>query len=383
VFGELDRLAMARALSLAERGLASTDPNPRVGCVIVQGEQIVGEGWHERAGEGHAEVRALQSAGEQASGATAYVTLEPCSHQGRTPPCVDALIAAHVARVIFAVEDPNPRVRGRGAQTLRNAGITVESGLLELEAAELNHGFMKRMRLGTPWVRVKLGMSLDGRTALASGASQWITGEAARSDVQQWRARSSAVMTGIGTVLADDPRLDLRLPPSQPGQKTRQPLRVVLDSSLRTPEGARLFETGGEVLVLASADVSKTGGHEERRRALEARGARVEILAGTKGCPDLRRVLRRLGELEVNELLVEAGPRLAGALLSEGLIDELLLYVAPKILGPQARPLVAMAEVRDLQAAPGFKLLEVRQVGDDVRLRLRRESKNSPRAASR
>jgi diaminohydroxyphosphoribosylaminopyrimidine deaminase / 5-amino-6-(5-phosphoribosylamino)uracil reductase len=212
MFSDYDRLAMQRALSLAARGLASTDPNPRVGCVIAQGTQTVAEGWHVRAGEAHAEVVALQAAGDQAAGATVYVTLEPCSHQGRTPPCVEALVGARVARVVFAATDPNPQVNGRGAEALRAAGIRVEAGLLEREALELNCGFVKRMQQGRPWVRLKLAMSLDGRSALASGASRWISGEAARADVQRWRARSSAILTGIGTVLADDPLLDLRLP---------------------------------------------------------------------------------------------------------------------------------------------------------------------------
>src|SRR5487761_125380 len=251
MFTEFDRRAMARALELAERGLETTHPNPRVGCIIAQGAEVVGEGWHERAGEPHAEVKALHAAGPKAVGATAYVTLEPCSHHGRTPPCVEALIAARVARVIFAMEDPNPRVSGRGAQALRRAGMAVESGLMAAEAAELNPGFLKRMRSGRPWVRVKLAMSLDGRTALANGASQWITGPAARDDVQHWRARSSAILTGIGTVLADDPRLDVRLPDPPAGRPRLQPLRVVLDAGLQAPSSARMLTSGGSVLIMA------------------------------------------------------------------------------------------------------------------------------------
>src|SRR6267378_4375155 len=244
MFSDYDRLAMQRALSLAARGLASTDPNPRVGCVIAQGTQTVAEGWHARAGEAHAEVVALQAAGQQAAGATVYVTFEPCCHHGRTPPCVEALTQAGVARVVYAATDPNPQVNGRGAEALRAAGITVEAGLLEREALELNCGFVKRMQQGRPWVRLKLAMSLDGRSALAGGASRWISGEAARADVQRWRARSSAILTGIGTVLADDPQLDLRLPAAASGHGPRQPLRVVLDRHLRTPPGARLFTSG-------------------------------------------------------------------------------------------------------------------------------------------
>ena len=261
MFTEFDRLAMTRALALAERGLETTHPNPRVGCVLAKGDRIIGEGWHERAGEPHAEIMALRSAKEPVAGATAYVTLEPCSHHGRTPPCANALIEARIARVVFAVQDPNPRVSGQGADALLRAGITVEAGLMQNEATELNIGFMKRMKEGLPWVRVKLAMSLDGRTALANGASQWITGEPARADVQRWRARCSAVMTGVGTVLADDPLLNVRLQ----GFKGRQPLRVVLDARLRSPPGAKMFASlagvasgavvvGGPVLIFAAAD---------------------------------------------------------------------------------------------------------------------------------
>ncbi|MFZ1904884.1 MAG: bifunctional diaminohydroxyphosphoribosylaminopyrimidine deaminase/5-amino-6-(5-phosphoribosylamino)uracil reductase RibD, partial [Steroidobacteraceae bacterium] len=252
MFYDFDRFAMQRALALAARGLATTQPNPRVGCVIAQRGRVVGEGWHEQPGEAHAEVLALRVAGAQAAGATAYVTLEPCNHHGRTPPCVDALIQARVARVVYAVADPNPLVNGRGDAALRAAGITVESGLMEQEATDLNVGFMQRMRTGRPWVRVKLAMSLDGRTALENGLSQWITGEAAREDVHRWRARSSAVMTGVSTVLADDPRLNVRLSEEGGPSEPRPPLRVVLDGALRTPPEARLFSTAGEVLILTA-----------------------------------------------------------------------------------------------------------------------------------
>jgi len=249
MFSDFDRLAMTRALALAERGLETTHPNPRVGCVIAKGERIIAEGWHERAGEAHAEVAALRAAKEPVAGATAYVTLEPCSHFGRTPPCVNALIEARIARVVFAVQDPNPSVSGQGADALLRAGISVEAGLMEAEATEINIGFMKRMKHGLPWVRVKLAMSLDGRTALANGASQWITGENARNDVQRWRARCSAVMIGVGTVLADDPLLNVRTV----GFKGRQPLRVVVDSRLRSPPGAKMF-VGLGASMAASAD---------------------------------------------------------------------------------------------------------------------------------
>src|ERR1700736_4186444 len=249
MFTEFDRLAMTRALALAERGLETTHPNPRVGCVIAKGDRIIAEGWHERAGEAHAEVAAIRAAKEPVAGATAYVTLEPCSHHGRTPPCVNALIEARIARVVFAVQDPNPRVSGQGADALLRAGIAVEAGLMEAEATEINIGFMKRMKHGLPWVRVKLAMSLDGRTALANGASQWITGEPARNDVQRWRARCSAVMTGVGTVLADDPQLNVRTA----GFKGRQPLRVILDARLRSPPGAKMFVGLGAATAVGRA----------------------------------------------------------------------------------------------------------------------------------
>src|SRR6185312_9921092 len=310
MFSDFDRFAMQRALTLGARGLETADPNPRVGCVIAQRGRVIAEGWHERAGEAHAEVAALRAAGEQAAGAAVYVTLEPCSHHGRTPPCVDALREARVARVVYAADDPNPLVNGQGAQALRAAGITVEAGLLEAEARELNVGFFKRMQLGTPFVRLKLAMSLDGRTALANGVSQWISGEAARADVQRWRARSSAILTGIGTILADDPLLSVRAAPK-----------------------AQLFAGGGEVLILtapASPD-------DVRAATLSARGARVEALPASGARLDLAAVLARLGELEANEVLVEAGATLAGEFIALGLVDELLLYMAPRLLGPDAR----------------------------------------------
>jgi diaminohydroxyphosphoribosylaminopyrimidine deaminase / 5-amino-6-(5-phosphoribosylamino)uracil reductase len=365
VFSDFDRAAMQRALELAARGLTSTDPNPRVGCVIARGERIVGEGWHERAGEAHAEVAALRAAGPQAAGASVYLTLEPCSHQGRTAPCTLALTAARVARVVYAIGDPNPLVNGRGAEALRAAGISVESGLLAQEARELNAGFFKRMQSGRPFVRVKLAMSLDGRTALADGSSQWLTGEAAREDVQLWRARSSAVLTGIGTILSDDARLNVRLP--QLAREARQPLRVVLDTHLRTPQAARLFTEGGEVLILTAL----AGLDETRAAALSAKGARVETLPTHGERLDLAAVLERLGELEANEVLVEAGATLAGELLRQGLADELLLYMAPKLLGAGARSLVDLPQLRELKDAPGFSLIEAQPVGSDLRLRWR------------
>jgi diaminohydroxyphosphoribosylaminopyrimidine deaminase / 5-amino-6-(5-phosphoribosylamino)uracil reductase len=295
------------------------------------------------------------------------VTLEPCSHHGRTPPCVDALRAARVARVVYAADDPNPRVNGQGAQALRAAGITVESGLLAAEARELNVGFFKRMEQGVPFVRVKLAMSLDGRSALANGVSQWISGEAARADVQRWRARSSAILTGIGTVLADDPQLTVRQAGEGASGEPRQPLRVVLDAQLRTPPAARLFAGGGEVLIVtgpASPD-------DARAAQLSARGARIEALPVVEQQLELAAVLARLGELEANEVLVEAGATLAGALISQGLVDELLVYVAPRLLGPDARALVQLPQLTALEQAPQFALFEMQQIGADARLRLR------------
>jgi diaminohydroxyphosphoribosylaminopyrimidine deaminase/5-amino-6-(5-phosphoribosylamino)uracil reductase len=368
MFSDFDRFAMQRALTLAARGLETTDPNPRVGCVIAQRGRVVAEGWHERAGEAHAEVAALAAAGAQARGADVYVTLEPCSHHGRTPPCVEALAAAQVARVVYAMADPNPQVDGRGAAALRAAGISVEAGLLAQEAAELNAGFVKRMRHGRPLVRVKLAMSLDGRTALASGESRWITGDVARADVQHWRARSSAVLTGVGTVLADDPRLDVRLPDETPGRARRQPLRIVLDTRLRTPPASRLLQVGGgEVLILTGV----TSADDPRAAALAGHGARLESLPMAAGRLALPAVLDRLGELELNEVLVEAGATLAGELLHQGLIDELLLYVGPRLLGPEARSLVTLPDPGALEHAPSFAFFETQQLGEDLRLRLR------------
>jgi diaminohydroxyphosphoribosylaminopyrimidine deaminase/5-amino-6-(5-phosphoribosylamino)uracil reductase len=360
-FSAFDETAMRRALELAERGLFSTHPNPRVGAVLVRDDEIVGEGWHERAGEPHAEPIAIRAAGERARGATAYVTLEPCCHHGRTPPCVDVLLAAGVRRVVFAIPDPNPRVNGGGAKLLRDAGVKVESGLLAKEATELNAGFLRRMREGRPFIRLKSAASLDGRTALANGESKWITGEEARADVQHWRARSAAVLTSAETVLADDPRLDVRI------ETPRQPLRVVLDRRRRVKQTARILAPPGDVLLFAGA-VARS----KSRKGEEVLGAaRIERVKTSRTHLDLKRVFARLAELEINEVLVEAGPRLSGALLAAGLVDEWLLYVAPKLLGPHARPLATLARIHKLPAAPGFTLLDSQQVGPDLRLRLR------------
>jgi diaminohydroxyphosphoribosylaminopyrimidine deaminase / 5-amino-6-(5-phosphoribosylamino)uracil reductase len=356
----LDAGHMARALELARRGLDTTDPNPRVGCVIATEEGVIAEGWHERAGGPHAEAMALATARGSVRGATAYVTLEPCSHQGRTPPCADALVRAGVRRVVYAMRDPNPKVDGGGAARLAAAGIAVEGGVLEAEARALNPGFVSRMTRGRPWVTVKLAASLDGGTALPGGESRWITGEAAREDVQRLRARSSAVMTGSGTVVADDPRLDVRLPGA-----SRQPLRVVLDSSLRTPAAARILAPPGKALVLCT--VADAG----RARALRAAGAEVATVAAAAGGVDLRAALALLGTREVNELLVECGAGLAGAMLAAGLVDELLLYVAPTLLGRGARRLADLESPASMAERLRFSIVERQDVGDDLLLRLR------------
>ena len=356
----VDHRHMARALELAERGLWTTDPNPRVGCVIADGERVIAEGWHARAGEAHAERAALAAARDDVRGATVYVTLEPCCHQGRTPPCTEALVAAGVARVVYAMRDPNPRVGGKGIERLAAAGIAVGGGLLEKECRELNPGFISRMERGRPWVVVKLAASLDGGTALPGGESRWITGEAARADVQKLRARSSAVMTGSGTILADDPRLDVRLP-----EATRQPLRVVLDSQLRISPAARIVAPPGKLLVLCTTD------DDGRAEALRAAGADVVRVAAADGGVDLVAALALLAEREVNELLVECGAGLAGALLSAGLADELLLYLAPALLGPESRRLVDLPTPRSMADRLEFSISDRQDVGGDLLIRLR------------
>ena len=361
-----DHAWMARALQLARRGLYSTDPNPRVGCVLVRDGELVAEGWHARAGEPHAEIHALRAAGERARGATAYVTLEPCSHHGRTPPCADALIEAGVARVVAAMPDPNPLVAGEGLERLRAAGIEVASGVLQAQAEALNPGFVSRMRRGRPWLRCKLAMSLDGRTAMASGESRWITGAAARADVQRLRARSSAILTGIGTALADDPSLNVRLAAGElyGVAPVRQPLRVVLDSGLRLPPTARMLGLAGDTLVLtANQDAAA-------RAALEAAGAEVGYVSATDGSLDLHAVLALLAQREINEVLVESGPTLAGALLDAGLIDELVVYMAPHVMGDAARGLFHLPGLERMEDRIGLELVDLRRVGTDVRMTL-------------
>lgn len=351
---------MRRALALAEGGRYTAAPNPLVGCVLVRDGAVVGEGYHRRAGEGHAEVNALLEAGPRAGGATAYVTLEPCAHHGRTPPCTEALIGAGVARVVAAMQDPNPQVAGKGLALLREAGIDVECGLLADEAAALNPGFIKRMATGRPYVRVKMAQSLDGRSALADGAARWITGPAARADVQRWRARSQAIVTGIGTVLADDPQLTVRLP-----EVASQALRVVLDSALCLPPTARLLREPGSTLV-ATCQVDAP-----QAAALTAAGAQIVTLPAGAGRIDLGALLDELGRRQCNEVLVEAGPRLAGAFLAAALVDELIVYIAPHLLGHDARPAFELPPVTRMDARLDLEPLDVLSFGPDLRLRLR------------
>ncbi|MEJ2603273.1 MAG: bifunctional diaminohydroxyphosphoribosylaminopyrimidine deaminase/5-amino-6-(5-phosphoribosylamino)uracil reductase RibD [Gammaproteobacteria bacterium] len=355
-----DRVCMARALRLAARGLYTTPPNPRVGCVITRGSEIVGEGWHERAGGPHAEVAALEAAGSRARGSTAYVTLEPCCHRGRTGPCTEALVAAGVDRVVYGAGDPNPRVAGQGAERLRAAGIAVAGGLLAEQSERLNAGFFRRMRDGRPRVTVKSAASLDGATAMADGESRWITGEAARGDVQRLRAAAGAILTGIGTVLADDPRLTVR--DEAFGTTPRQPLRVVLDSRLRIPDEARLMNGGGTLLVHGS-------GASDRR--VLPQGVDAVAVAASPGGLDLEAVLSLLADREINDVLVEAGPAVNGALLAAGLVDELVIYLAPHIMGSETRHLFATPDWTRLAQRADLEVTDVRQFGKDLRITAR------------
>lgn len=354
----IDHAMMARALRLAERGAFTTRPNPMVGCVIARGDEVVGEGWHVRAGEPHAEVFALQQAGERARAATAYVTLEPCSHHGRTPPCADALIEAGVARVVVATGDPNPQVAGQGMARLRAAGIELCHGLMQDEARTVNRGFFSRIERGRPWLRVKLAMSLDGRTALANGDSKWITGEAARADVQRWRAQAGAILTGSGTLLADDPRLTVRMPNTE----VAPVLRVVLDRPLRTPQGSNVLDGSAPTLVFHAPNA--VPGLHLAQIACEAVPLQGEGLS-------LAGVLERLAARGINEVQVEAGPKLSGALFAQGLVDELLLYVAPVLLGSSARPLMDVPSLSDMADRWRLECVDERRIGDDWRLLLR------------
>lgn len=347
---------MAHALREAEKGLYTATPNPRVGCLIVRDGKIVGEGWHRRAGEPHAEVHALAAAGGLAQGATAYVTLEPCSHHGRTPPCADALIAARVGRVVASMQDPNPSVSGAGFKRLREAGIAVETGILAEQAKELNLGFTSRMQRGRPWLRLKIAAGLDGKTALENGVSQWITGPGARRDAHHWRARSCAVMTGIGTLSEDDPRLTVREVVTE-----RQPLKVVVDSRLRIRPDARILAEGQVLVATATDDATRT-------REIEARGAEVLLLPNAEGKVDLQKLALALGDSGINEVTVEAGVNLNSALYRAGLVDELILYLAPKLLGAHGRGIVELDGLARLEDAPRLEVRDLRNFGPDLRI---------------
>lgn len=367
-----DHRHMVRAVQLARLGLYTTDPNPRVGCVLVRDGKVVGEGWHRKTGGLHAERIALRHAGNAAKAATAYVTLEPCSHHGRTPPCADGLIEAGVSRVVAAMVDPNPLVAGQGMSRLHDAGVDIATGLLQPEAERLNPGFIKRMQTGRPYVRCKLAMSLDGRTAMASGESLWITGDAARQDVQRLRARSSAIITGVATVLADNPSMNVRLAPAElagveSAEYLRQPLRVVLDSRLRMPVGSRMLSLEGETLIL----------HGEVNRApveaLEKAGARLQQVAANQDGLVLDEVMLLLGERGINELLIEAGPTLAGAALQAGIIDELVIYMAPSLMGSGARGLFNLPGLTKMADRVQLQIQDIRKVGQDFRIVARPE----------
>ncbi|GHE20404.1 riboflavin biosynthesis protein RibD [Halomonas urumqiensis] len=372
---------MARALELARRGRYTTHPNPRVGCVLVKHDRVVGEGWHERAGEPHAEVHALRQAAGNARGATAYVTLEPCSHQGRTGPCAVALIEAGVGKVEVAMADPNPAVAGRGIAMLRDAGIEVALGLLEDQARELNPGFIMRMDHGRPYVRLKMAMSLDGRTAMRSGESQWITGPEARREVQRLRARASAVMTGVESVIFDNSRLTVRpdqlaLPDAE-AIAARQPLRVVVDTRLRLPQAAACLREPGRTLAVAGLGVD-----EEHRQRLEEAGAEVlEMPIGEQGRVDLHALLTHLADVEqINDVLLETGATLAGAMLDAGLVDEMHFFMAPTLLGGEARPMFELPGLATMDQQRPLDILDIRAVGRDWRIIARPQRSSPPKA---
>ena len=357
MFTEADYTFMAHAMQLARKGLYTTHPNPRVGCVIVNNGEVVGTGYHIQAGGPHAEVYALQEAGEKARGATVYVTLEPCCHHGKTPPCTDALIKAGVARVIAAMQDPNPQVAGDGLLQLTNHDIETEVGLLEQQAHELNPGFIHRMKIGRPYVRCKLAMSLDGRTAMASGESKWITSDAARMDVQRLRAQSSAIVTGAGTILADDPAMTVRL-----DRVSRQPLRVIIDSNLSTPTTATILQQPGKTVILTCSD------DEDAMQELQSAGAQVVVLEKANSRVDLPAVLEYLAKQNINEVLLETGATLSGAMLQAGLIDELIVYVAPVVMGDDARGLFKVPGLEQMANRIELTIKDVHRIGDDLRI---------------
>ncbi|NOQ70299.1 MAG: bifunctional diaminohydroxyphosphoribosylaminopyrimidine deaminase/5-amino-6-(5-phosphoribosylamino)uracil reductase RibD [Gammaproteobacteria bacterium] len=354
---------MQHAIRLAKKGLYTTDPNPCVGCVIVKDEKIVGEGWHQRAGEGHAEINALKQAATKAKDATVFITLEPCSHTGKTPPCVDALINAGVKKVIAAMTDPNPLVAGSGLKKLQDAGIETEYGLLESQARELNPGFIKRMECGRPFVRIKLAMSLDGRTAMASGESQWISGEASRNDVQRLRAQSSAILTGIDTVLADDPSMNVRLTAEQLNidsvlEATVQPKRIVLDSRFRVPADVKIAALDSECTVYTTVNVDKNKQYPFTIETIETKDGQI----------DLHALMKDLAKKEINLLHVEAGSILCGALLKNALVDEIIIYMAPHIMGDNAKGLFHLPELEKMKDRVSLKVKDMRSIGDDIRI---------------
>lgn len=362
MFTAADHEFMTRALRLAEQGIYTTMPNPRVGCVIVKNDKIIAEGVHLRAGEPHAEVHALRMAGESAHGADIYITLEPCSHHGRTPPCADALIKAGVRRAVAAMQDPNPKVAGSGLAHLAAHGIETACGLMQAQAEALNPGFISRMRHSRPFVRSKIAASLDGKTALANGVSQWITGEAARKDVQHWRARSCAILTGVSTVIADDPLMSVRLTELVEIRQGRQPLRVVLDSRLKIPAQAKILQDSN-VLIAYAADPNA------RAEGLRRAGAELLQLPDLNGRVCLESLMRALAAREINEVLVEAGSALNGALLDLNLIDELLMYYAPVLLGDTAKGMFSIAALTEMHQRKPLEILDIRQTGRDIRIR--------------
>lgn len=371
MFTPLDQNYMRRALELAERGLYTTTPNPHVGAVVVKDNRILGEGWHQVAGEPHAEVLAIREAKDKAGaeavkGSTLYVTLEPCSHQGRTPPCADLLVAEGVARVVAAMEDPNPKVAGRGFAKLRAAGIDVRVGLLESDARELNIGFILRMTRGLPWVRLKVAASLDGKTALANGNSQWITGPEARRDGHAYRARSCAILTGIGTVAEDNPQLNVR-----DVVTSRQPLKIIVDSNLQISQDAKILKEGKVLIVCAVGDAAgreTVSGASEKRAALRDKGLEVLSLPGVNGKVDLQGLMKELAKRDLNEIHVESGFKLNGSMLREECVDEILIYFAASIIGHTGQGMFNLPELTDLEERRKLRIHRVNLVGPDLRL---------------